>query len=214
MNLYIYGDSNPFGVRPDTSSLYDYNDRYVGILESALKEKYGNKMRMVCNTLPGRSLKSINAVAGITSGVSEFQGKFLEDAKEVEKANPDNKNVFLLTLCINDLLANTPENTVIEYLKQYIDEISQRQFKNLSIYILVPPPLGECKSKSWMPFVQPCKEISIKFIEKLKMTAKDWKSRKIITDYIDLKDAKTGKDGLHFTKQAHKVIASLLIEHF
>ena len=174
MNVICFGDSNTYGYDPRGyfGGRYDADNRWVDILAMETGWTISNM---------GQNGREISSVA---------------------HAFPDDTDLLILMLGINDLLQGRSPEQAAERLERFLSSVSMDRSK---ILLIAPPPvtLG-----AWVPSQQ--------LIDNSRAFARLCQT---LAERLGIRFADAGKwdiplayDGVHFTEQGHKAFAAGLLE--
>ncbi len=195
--VVCYGDSNTFGFNPTDGSRYDSNTRWTGILAKRL----GDDFEVIEEGMNNRT------------GFFKSPDGFIQSGQEylpilVEKHKPI--DIFILALGTNDLqkFFQLDENIIIKRLEYYAQTI-HRNNPNVEILTILPVALDKRILKGYFKCQFDKKSItdSIWIQEIYKTFCHDNDCR-----FLDINEqvSPSDKDGLHFDKDSHKIIADLI----
>ena len=174
MNVICFGDSNTYGYDPRGyfGGRYDADSRWVDILAMETGWTISNM---------GQNGREISSVA---------------------PAFPDDTDLLIVMLGINDLLQGRSPEQAAERLERFLSSVSMDRSK---ILLIAPPPvtLG-----AWVPSQQ--------LIDNSRAFARLCQT---LAERLGIRFADAGKwdislayDGVHFTEQSHKAFAAGLLE--
>lgn len=174
MNVICFGDSNTYGYDPRGyfGGRYDADNRWVDILAMETGWTISNM---------GQNGREISSVA---------------------PAFPDDTDLLIVMLGINDLLQGRSPEQAAERLERFLSSVSMDRSK---ILLIAPPPvtLG-----AWVPSQQ--------LIDNSRAFARLCQT---LAERLGIRFADAGKwdiplayDGVHFTEQGHKAFAAGLLE--
>lgn len=174
MNVICFGDSNTYGYDPRGyfGGRYDADNRWVDIL------------------------------AMETGWTISNMGQNGQEIPSVAPAFPDDTDLLIVMLGINDLLQGRSPEQAAERLERFLSSVSMDRSK---ILLIAPPPvtLG-----AWVPSQQ--------LIDNSRAFARLCQT---LAERLDIRFADAGKwdiplayDGVHFTEQGHKAFAAGLLE--
>ena len=95
-------------------------------------------------------------------------------------------------------------------LKNYIISANEHS----DVILLIPPVLKHCHFFGWKGLVNSVIDNSIEYVNLLKIAVFEWKNEKILKEFVSLDEITVGSDGVHYTPDAHKVIAEKLLSLF
>lgn len=174
MNVICFGDSNTYGYDPRGyfGGRYDADNRWVDILAMETGWTISNM---------GQNGREISSVA---------------------PAFPDDTDLLIVMLGINDLLQGRSPEQAAERLERFLSSVSMDRSK---ILLIAPPPvtLG-----AWVPSQQ--------LIDNSRAFARLCQT---LAERLGIRFADAGKwdiplayDGVHFTEQGHKAFTAGLLE--
>ena len=196
-NILCYGDSNTFGLNPEDFSRYDENTRWTGVLQKNL----GSEYKVINEGMPNRTGFVDNPEGILYSAQRHFPETVLKF---------DSLDILILAIGTNDLMFqyNITFDTVEKGLNNLIKTAKE---KTNNIIIIPPTVLGENILKGFFSSM-----FDNTSIVKSKEVGKVFKQ---IADknnciYFDINEFATPSDidGLHYTKNSHKLIADKLAE--
>lgn len=191
--ILCYGDSNTYGFNPEDSSRFNENIRWSGILKNNLKnfevieQGLNNRTAIVKN--PNNT--EFNSSKHIVN--------FLETNKIDLLILAIGANDYQFQYKIDENIFETKYRNLIQYIKS----------KNIAIIIIPPPIIGNEILNSWFSNL-----FNLESINK----SKDYNYiyKKIANEfnckYFDFNTfvKPSSIDGLHYTKESHKIIAQKL----
>lgn len=196
--ILCYGDSNTFGFIPETCTRYTKNERWSGILSEFLpnfeiiEEGMNNRTGFFKNP------------EGLKQSGGEYLPIFLQNRKDID--------ICILSLGTNDtqFFYNLNENIVKNGLQNLIDSIKNT---NQNTKIIIIPPVKITENILTNRFSMMFDKNSI---EKIQKFFPIYKQKAIENNclYFDFNEvtAPSETDGLHYTKESHKIIAKKLAE--
>ncbi len=203
--ILCYGDSNTWGYISGSDHLrYGNTERWTKVLQS----KLGDKFEVVEEGLNSRTLFSEDRRPG-KEGKNGFA--YLKPCMETH----DKIDVIVLMLGTNELKFdfNNEASAVLIMMKKYVDFILnyRSQIDNSSPKLII----------SGVPFVTETSEYSKeknKYVgaqlksAQLNILMKEYCNKENVC-YIDNTDLQTGIDGVHLTKESHKILADKVYEN-
>ncbi|WP_300370821.1 SGNH/GDSL hydrolase family protein [Brachyspira sp.] len=204
INILCYGDSNTFGFVPVIMERYAVNERWTGILQYILGDKY----RIIENGLCGRTTMFNDPCKSSRNGLHSIDAT-LEISKPLD--------LVIISLGTNDLKVkySAPSNTITQGIKRIISAIRNYDYEikcNVpKILVLAPPPLGD-KVESVNNFSEFDKN-SISVSKELSSKYKLLSEQENVY-FFDLGSIikSSEEDQIHFTKESHKIVAEHLAE--
>ncbi|ELP87446.1 hypothetical protein EIN_097130 [Entamoeba invadens IP1] len=197
--VYMFGDSNLFGMQAVTMTQYPREDIFHSIVIKELK-KMGNVEYKV-DGMPGRSIEREDTVFGIFSGEKVFMA-FLKSFSRIETTK---KKIFVFSLCVNDILAGATAEETISSIKMCLKRI--KETSNSKTILVIPPSIKECTFQPWAEITQRGREQSIILTQILLKRSLD-----NVDAYADFSDLQVGEDGVHLTKESHKKAAKKVLD--
>lgn len=191
--ILCYGDSNTFGFNPENGKRFDENSRWSGILKSELK-----KFEIIEQGLNNRTaiVENFNA---IEYDASRHLPKILDVL---------NIDILLLAIGANDYQFQYSIDE-FSFEIEYKKIIHFAKLKNIEVVIIPPPIIGDEILNSWFSslFNEKSVEKSKKFNFIYKKIAQELNCK-----FFDFNDfiKPSNIDGLHYTKESHKLIAQNL----
>lgn len=197
--ILCYGDSNTFGFIPENCKRYDKDSRWSGILSEILKENY----QVIEEGMNNRTGFFKNP-EGLKQSGGEYLSVFLQ--------NHRNLDICIISLGTNDaqFFYNLDENSTKNGLQNLIDSVRE---VNIKTNIIIVPPVKITENILHSGFSMMFNRESIDKINKVfpifEQTAKENNCL-----YFDFNQITTPaqKDGLHYTKESHTIIANKLAE--
>jgi lysophospholipase L1-like esterase len=195
--ILCYGDSNTFGFNPEDYSRYDKNTRWTGVLQSNLGDKY----------------KVINEGANNRNGfVTNPQGDLYSAQKHYPEliSNSDNIDIIILAIGTNDLqfLYNANSDDFEHGLENLIS-ISKNKTNDI---ILIPPVILSDNILNGFFKTQFDKTSILKSQTVGEIYYKLAKIHNCRIFDINKFTKPSETDGLHYSKESHKLIADNLTE--
>jgi lysophospholipase L1-like esterase len=197
--ILCYGDSNTYGFVPETCGRYEKTERWTGIISNELAPEY-EVLEQGLNNRMGffKSPESLKHCGG------EYLSIYLQNHKDID--------ICILALGTNDaqFFYNLNEEITHKGLLHLINSVREAN-KNTKI-ILIPPVTIKENILNGI-FSMQFDENSIETIKKIfpiyEKTAKE-----NACYYLDFNEfvAPSEKDGLHYSKDSHKIIAQHIIE--
>lgn len=195
--VICYGDSNTFGFIPGDGSRYDSNTRWTGILKNLLGSEF-KVLEEGCNNRTGFFLNP----DGVTQSGSEYLPQLLENYKVFD--------IFTLALGTNDVqkFFNIDENIAQNGLRKLISIIKNYN-PDARIIVISPVLLDERVLKGYfkIQFDETSIEAS-KWIQKTYEIVAQEENCELLN--MNNSISPSDIDGLHFDKEAHQTIASLV----
>lgn len=195
--ILCYGDSNTFGFNPEDYSRYGKNTRWTGVLQSNLGDKY----------------KVINEGANNRNGfVTNPQGDLYSAQKHYPEliSNSDNIDIIILAIGTNDLqfLYNANSDDFEHGLENLIS-ISKNKTNDI---ILIPPVILSDNILNGFFKTQFDKTSILKSQTVGEIYYKLAKIHNCRIFDINKFTKPSETDGLHYSKESHKLIADNLTE--
>lgn len=197
--ILCYGDSNTFGFIPETCGRYNKSQRWSGILSEILKQNY----QIIEEGMNNRTGFFKNP-EGLKQSGGEYLSVYLQNHKDID--------ICILSLGTNDvqIFYTIDENIAKTGLKKLISSIKEA---NQNTQIIIIPPVKINDNILHSGFSLMFNEESIKKIDMIfpcfEQTAKD--KNCLYFDFNTIvQPSKT--DGLHYTEEAHKIIAEKLAQ--
>ena len=195
--ILCYGDSNTFGFNPEDYSRYDKNTRWTGVLQSNLGDKY----------------KVINEGANNRNGfVTNPQGDLYSAQKHYPEliSNSENIDIIILAIGTNDLqfLYNANSDDFEHGLENLIS-ISKNKTNDI---ILIPPVILSDNILNGFFKTQFDKTSILKSQTVGEIYYKLAKIHNCRIFDINKFTKPSETDGLHYSKESHKLIADNLTE--
>ena len=196
--ILCFGDSNTFGFNSSDCGRYAKNERWTGVLSELLPD---------CEIIE----EGMNNRTGFFKNADglEFSG---EEYFPIILQNYENIDLYIIALGTNDaqFFYNLDENIARSGMQKYIDLVRE---VNENTKILIIPPVrikanildGIFK----MQFDKKSIETSEKVFPVYEQVAKE--NNCLYFDYNKI-TSPSEKDGLHYTKESHKLIAENLAE--
>ena len=195
--ILCYGDSNTFGFVPGSGERYDKNTRWTGILQSILGSEYQIIEEGGCDRTG-----FVPHAEGFLFSAQEHFIKLISSINHVD--------ILVLAIGTNDL--QFQYNINFETIETGLERLIQAALQKASNIILIPPViLNENILKGYF---------KIQFDKSSIIKSKDVGNiyKKIATKYslnfFDVNEfaSPSPKDGLHYDKTSHKLIAQRLSE--
>lgn len=195
--ILCYGDSNTYGYIPETFGRYTKNERWTGILSELLSPEY-EILEQGMNNRTGffKNPENIKLCGG------EYLPIYLQNHKDID--------ICILALGTNDsqYFYNLDKNSATAGLKHLIQSIREANSKTK---ILIIPPVKIQKNILDGIFAM---QFDLNSVEKIKNVFPIFKkvSEEMNCFYLDLNEFVTPSpvDGLHYSKESHKIIAQIL----
>ena len=197
--ILCYGDSNTFGFIPENCKRYDKDSRWSGILSEILKENY----QVIEEGMNNRTGFFKNPEGFKQSG-GEYLSVFLQ--------NHRNLDICIISLGTNDaqFFYNLDENSTKNGLQNLIDSVRE---VNIKTNIIIVPPVKITENILHSGFSMMFNRESIDKINKVfpifEQIAKE--NNCLYFDFNQI-TSPAQKDGLHYTKESHTIIANKLAE--
>lgn len=196
--ILCYGDSNTYGFNPEDIGRYNKDERWSGILSELLpdfeviEEGMNNRMGF------------FESPEGLEQSGSKYLPILLESNKDID--------IFILALGTNDaqFFYNLDEQIAQKGLEYLINTIYQAN-KNTKIIIIPPVKIEENILNGF--FKSQFDKESINKIRRIFPIYKDT-ANKMNCLYFDFNEytKPSEYDGLHYSKESHKIIAQNLAE--
>ena len=203
IRILCYGDSNTWGFVPaGNHKRYKENERWTKILSKNLGKKY----EIIEEGLSGRTLNIDN-----DSDPSEGKNGYLYLVPCLKTHDPI--DLVILMLGTNELktINNKSAKEIGDMLEKYyvktiLNQINRSNGTYPKLLIMAPPLVSEEKPlcKEWNNFVGANKK-SIELKEVYKSIA-----IKNMCNFFSNEELETGIDGIHLTKESHKLLAHKL----
>jgi lysophospholipase L1-like esterase len=197
--ILCYGDSNTYGFIPETCGRYEKEERWTGIISKELAPEY-EILEQGLNNRTGffKSPESIKHSGG------EYLSIYLQNHKDID--------ICILALGTNDaqFFYNLNEEITKNGLLHLINSV--REVNNDTKIILIPPVKIKENILDGI-FSMQFDRNSIKTIETIfPLYEKIAKQNNCY--YLDFNEfvAPSEKDGLHFSKDSHKIIAQHVVK--
>ncbi len=197
--ILCYGDSNTFGFNPQTGGRYDNNTRWSGILSKNLVPKY----QIIEEGMNNRTGFFKNP-EGLKQSGGEYLSIYLQNHKDID--------ICLLSLGTNDAQIFYPldKTSTEKGLQNLTSEIIKTNFKTKVVII---PPVKITKDLLHSGFAV---IFDLKSIDKIQDTFSVYEQFAKDNNYLyfDFNNfVRPSKfDGIHYTEDAHKIIATHLTE--
>lgn len=196
--ILCYGDSNTFGFIPKTCGRYQKNERWSGILAEILpnfeiiEEGMNNRTGFFKNP------------EGLKQSGGEYLPIFLQNHKDI--------SICILPLGTNDsqIFYNLTKDTVQDGLQNLIDYIYEA---NSQTQIIIIPPVKITENILNSGFSMMFDKNSIEKIQKFYpiYAQKALENQCLYFDFNEITNP-SEYDGLHYSKESHKIIAKKLAE--
>ncbi len=194
--ILCYGDSNTFGFIPQTCGRYKKNERWSGILSDLLpnfeiiEEGMNNRTGFFKNP------------AGLKQSGGEYLPIYLQNHKNID--------ICILSLGTNDaqFFYNLDEQAAKDGVQHLINSI---QYVNSETQIIIIPPVKITENILRSGFSMMFDKNSIEKIQNIfPIFAQKAEENNCL--YFDFNEivSPSETDGLHYTKEAHKIIAQEL----
>jgi lysophospholipase L1 and related esterases len=197
--ILCYGDSNTFGFIPENCKRYDKDSRWSGILSEILKENY----QVIEEGMNNRTGFFKNP-EGLKQSGGEYLSVFLQ--------NHRNLDICIISLGTNDaqFFYSLDENSTKNGLQNLIDSVRE---VNIKTKIIIVPPVKITENILHSGFSMMFNHESIDKINKVfpifEQIAKE--NNCLYFDFNQI-TSPAQKDGLHYTKESHTIIANKLAE--
>lgn len=191
--ILCYGDSNTFGFNPENGKRFDENSRWSGILKSELKN-----FEIIEQGLNNR-----------TAVVENFNAIEYDALRHLPKIlDVLNIDILFLAIGANDYQFQYSVDE-LSFENEYKKIIHFVKLKNIEVVIIPPPIIGDEILNSWFSslFNEKSVEKSKKFNFIYKKIAKELNCKFFDFNHF-IKPSNI--DGLHYTKESHKLIAQNL----
>ena len=203
IRILCYGDSNTWGFVPaGNHKRYKESERWTKILS----KKIGSKYEIIEEGLSGRTLNIDN-----DSDPSEGKNGYLYLVPCLKTHDPIDLVILMLGTnelkTINNKSAEDIGNMLEEYyVKTILNQINRSEGTYPKLLIMAPPLVMEEKPecKSWNNFVGAYQK-SVELNDVYKSIAKKYNCY-----FLSNKELETGIDGIHLTKESHKLLAQKL----
>lgn len=196
--VLCYGDSNTFGFIPKTCGRYEKSERWSGILSELLPD-----YEIIEEGMNNRTGFFTNP-EGLKQSGYDYLSVYLQNHKDLD--------ICILSLGTNDaqIFYNLDEKTVREGLQKLINTIQET---NLRTEIVIMPPV------KIMPYILNGGFSMMFDKESIKrnhntLSVFEQVAKENGCGFFDVNDIVTPSeaDGLHYTKESHKIIAQHLAE--
>ena len=190
--LFVFGDSNVAGWRPDAPKLFGKTKTWPRLLGREL----GPEVRVLVDGLPGRALE--NAPGSFSTDLAHFSA-FLESG------HPKSTDTLVLMIGVNDLPLVEDAKTVVERVNTYaarFRELAREggEFRGRVLYVVHPGIVQERIPDSFSQFR------GIQAVEGEFLAIVD----KIEAELIKFDQSLLGQDGIHLSETGHAELARLL----
>ena len=196
--LLCYGDSNTFGFIPKTCGRYEKSERWPGILSELLP--YYEVIEEGMNNRTG----FFKNPEGIKQSGKEYLSIYLQNHKDID--------ICILAIGTNDaqIFYNLDETTIRQGLQEIIDLIHKT---NLRTEIVIIPPVKIMPYILNSSFSMMFDEDSIKRNHNT-LSVFEQVAKENSCEFFDINEIVTPSeaDGLHYTKESHKIIAQHLAD--
>ena len=196
--ILCYGDSNTFGFIPKTCGRYEKSERWSGILSELLPD-----YEIIEEGMNNRTGFFTNP-EGLKQSGGEYLSVYLQNHKDID--------ICILSLGTNDaqIFYNLDEKTVRKGLQKLIDTVQET---NLRTEVVIIPPV------KIMPYILNGGFSMMFDKESIKrnhntLSVFEQVAKENGCGYFDVNEIVTPSeaDGLHYTKESHKIIAEHLAE--
>ena len=197
--ILCYGDSNTYGFIPSSGKRYDKDTRFGGILTSILSSDF----EIIEEGMNNRTGFCRNP-EGLKQSGGEYLSIYLQNHRDID--------ICILALGTNDFqfFYNIDENIIREGLQNLINSI---RIYNPNARIIIVPPVKITQNILKSYFSMMFNQESIEKIQKMfpifKNTAQ---ANNCLYFDFNLITEPSDTDGLHYTKESHKLIAEHLAE--
>lgn len=196
--ILCYGDSNTYGFIPKTCGRYNKSERWSGILSELLPD-----CEIIEEGMNNRTGFFKNP-EGLKQSGGEYLSVYLQNHKDID--------ICIISLGTNDsqIFYNLDENSVHEGLQNIIKTIQEI---NLRTEIIIIPPVKISTYILKSGFSMMFDKDSIKRNHST-LPIFEQVANESGCEYFDLNEIVTPSeiDGLHYTKESHKLIAQHLAE--
>lgn len=197
IRILCYGDSNTCGTTPSTwGERYDENTRWTRLLQKQL----GNKFEVIEEGFRGRNtaIDDIKFPRGNRNGAVVFSQCVLSH---------DPLDYIVIMLGLNDMKEEfnlSPKDSAANIQKYYIEHLREK----LSIDLVKVPKVIIVAPNIMNDVVDKFKGAALKS----QAFNKEYKKMALKTKclFVDNSGLSAGNDGIHFTKEAHKLLAEKL----
>lgn len=199
--ILFYGDSNTYGINPDNFSRYDDDIRFTGIVQNKLGERY----TIIEEGLMGRTTvmddPGLEGANGLTYMIPCLSSHVPIDSMVVMLGTNDSREVYGLSA--QDIAAN------MERVLKTAMSLSVWRYKP-DILLLAPHPIGETYEHGTLAQI-----MGHGCTEKTKDLSKYYReiADRVGTQFLDTNGIVeiSSVDGIHFTKEAHAMLAEALL---
>lgn len=198
MDILFYGDSNTYGVDPETGKRYDRGTRFTGLLQ----KKLNNEHYLIEEGLPGRTTVCSDRFYDGLEGIKLLSPLLLSH-------NPDK---LILMLGSNDMKRHfnmTPSQIAkgIEMLIQKCLNPFCSNLKRDDILIMSPPLISNSIKNStfYDSYGSEAIEKSLKLSEAISKVCEIYG-----VYFLDGSIVSGGCDGLHLDTQGHKILSGAI----
>ena len=190
--LFVFGDSNVAGWRPDAPKLFGKTKTWPRRLERTL----GPQVRAIVDGLPGRALE--NAPGSFFADLAHFDA-FLKVGA------PKSTDTLVLMIGVNDLPLVESGKTVVERLNAYIARFRElakgsEEFKGRVLYVVHPGIVQERIPDSFAQF-RGITKVEREFLDSVK---------EINAELVTFDQSLLGADGIHLSEAGHTALAEIL----
>lgn len=194
--ILCYGDSNTFGFIPKTCGRYEKSERWSGILSELLPD-----YEIIEEGMNNRTGFFTNP-EGLKQSGCEYLSIYLQNHKDLD--------ICILSLGTNDaqIFYNLDKKTVQEGLQKLIDTIHET---NLRTEVVIMPPVKIMPYILDSGFSMMFDQGSIKRNHNT-LSVFEQVAKENGCGFFDVNEIVTPSeaDGLHYTKESHKIIAQYL----
>lgn len=196
--ILCYGDSNTFGFIPKTCGRYEKSERWSGILSELLPD-----YQVVEEGMNNRTGFFTNP-EGLKQSGGDYLSVYLQNHKDID--------ICILSLGTNDsqIFYNLDEESIRKGLQRLIDTIHET---NLRTEVVILPPVRIMpyilNSGFSMMFDKESIQRNHNTLSVFEQVAKENGC-----EFFDINEIVTPSevDGLHYTKESHKLLAQYLAE--
>lgn len=196
--ILCYGDSNTYGFIPKTCGRYEKNERWTGILSELLPD-----FEIIEEGLNNR-MGFVKSPEGLKYCGSEYLSVYLQNHKDLD--------ICIIALGTNDaqFFYNLDKNTVENGLKILVNSVRE---VNENTKIIVVPPVKITKNILNGIFVMQFDLKSVERIQNVFPVFQEFADKNGCL-YFDFNEFVTPSedDGIHYTKDSHKIIAYALAD--
>ena len=197
--ILCYGDSNTYGFNPETGGRYDKTTRWSGILSDLLKENY-EIIEAGMNNRTG----FFKNPEGLKQSGGEYLSIYLQNHKDID--------ICILNLGTNDAQIFYPldNETTRKGLQNLASEIKNT---NPQTKIIIIPPVKITQDLLHSGFAVIFDKNSIEKIQNIFPVFEEFaKTHNYYYFDFNTFTSPSQIDGIHYTKESHKIIAAKLAE--